>query len=111
MINVIYKVFKIENSSLILELESLTFEITAILATASNILNQIPKSCARCAIGLLFSQSIIVESIRISKMLFARAKNGANGKAATKMVMKPNWITEKRTKGKYWRCFWLLISS
>jgi len=68
----------------------LTFEITAILATASNILYQMPKSCARYAIGLLVSHRSIVESIRISKMLFASAKNGANGKAATKMVMKPN---------------------
>ena len=28
-------------------------------------------------------------------MLFARAKKGAKGKAATKIVMKPNWITKR----------------
>ena len=76
----------------------LTFDITAIFETASNILYQIPKSCARSAIGLLVSQINLFESIRISKILFARAKNGARGKAATKMVMKPNWITEMKDK-------------
>ena len=86
------------NLSLLLLLTSLTLEMTAIFATASNILNQMPKSCARSAIGLLVSQISLFESIRISKMLFARAKNGANGKAATKMVIKPNWITKKRIK-------------
>ena len=76
----------------------LTFEITAILATASSILNHIPKSCARSAIGLRVSHISLFESIRISKILFASAKNGAKGKAATKMVMKPNWITERENK-------------
>lgn len=28
-------------------------------------------------------------------MLLSRARRGANGKAATKMVMKPNWRTEE----------------
>ena len=67
-----------------------TFEITAIFATASSMLNHIPKSCARSAIGRLVSHISLFESIRISKILFASAKNGASGKAATKMVMKPN---------------------
>lgn len=76
----------------------LTFEITAIFATASRILNQIPRSCALSAIGRLVSQMSLFESIRISKMLFASAKNGARGNAATKIVMNPNCITsnEKR---------------
>lgn len=76
----------------------LTFEITAIFATASKILNQIPKSCARSAIGRLVSHSNLLESIRISKILLANAKNGANGKAATKIVMKPNWITKLKPR-------------
>ena len=33
---------------------------------------------------------------RISKMLFRRANRGARGKAATKMVMNPNWMTISR---------------
>ena len=32
----------------------------------------------------------------ISIQLLRSAKKGARGKAATKMVMKPNWRTEKR---------------
>ena len=72
----------------------LTLLITAILVIASRILNQIPISCARSATGLLRSDTILSESMRISKMLFARAKNGARGNAATKIVMNPNWITE-----------------
>ena len=76
----------------------LTLLMTAIFATALNIPNQIPMSCARWATGLLRSHTILSESIRISKMLLARAKKGARGNAATKMVMKPNWITAKNKK-------------
>ena len=71
----------------------LTLLTTAILATVSRMLNQIPISCALSAIGRRTSQMKLSESMRISKMLLARAKNGARGNAATKMVMKPNCIT------------------
>ena len=67
--------------------------MTAIFATAAKILNQIPMSWARCATGRRRSFTILSESMRISKMLLASAKKGAKGKAATKIVMKPNWIT------------------
>ena len=69
--------------------------MTAILATLSRMSNQIPMSWARSAIGRLTSHTNLSESIRISKMLLASAKNGASGNAATKMVMKPNWRTVK----------------
>ena len=39
--------------------------------------------------------SLLASSL-ISKMLFIRANAGANGKADTKSVANPNWITEKR---------------
>ena len=67
--------------------------MTAILATLSRISNQIPMSWARSAIGRLTSHTNLSESMRISKMLLASAKNGAKGNAATKIVMKPNWRT------------------
>ena len=35
-------------------------------------------------------------SVRISRMLLMKAKRGAIGKAATKMVTNPNWITKTR---------------
>lgn len=75
----------------------LTLLMTAILATLSRISNQIPMSCALSAIGLLTSHTNLSESILISKMLLARAKKGARGKAATKIVMKPNWRTVEET--------------
>ena len=71
----------------------LTLLMTAILATLSRISNQIPMSWARSAIGRLTSHTNLSESMRISKMLLASAKNGAKGNAATKIVMKPNWRT------------------
>ena len=41
--------------------------------------------------------TILMASRRISMMLLMRASNGARGNAATKMVVKLNWITaEKR---------------
>ena len=74
----------------------LTLLMTAIFAIADNILNQIPMSCALCATGRRKSHTILSESMRISKMLLARAKNGARGKAATKIVTKPNWMPGKK---------------
>ena len=70
--------------------------MTAILAIESNMLNQMPMSCALSAIGRRTSLMNLSESIRISKMLFAKAKNGARGKAATKIVMNPNCMTAKK---------------
>ena len=72
--------------------------MTAILATLSRISNQIPMSWALSAIGRLTSHTNLSESIRISKMLLASAKNGAKGNAATKIVMKPNWRTFKENE-------------
>ena len=75
-------------------IDILTLLITANFATELKMVNQIPMSWALWATGLLQSFTILSESILISKILLARAKNGAKGKAATKIVMKPNWITE-----------------
>ena len=83
----------------------LTLLMTAIFAIADNILNQIPMSCALCATGRRKSHTILSESMRISKMLLARAKNGARGKAATKIVTKPNWMTGKKISEKKLRLF------
>ena len=49
---------------------------------------------ARTAIGRRSCVINLLESMRTSRMLFARAQRGARGKAATKIVTKPNWITE-----------------
>ena len=45
----------------------------------------------------LVSQTSLLASNRISIQLFSKANNGARGKAATKIVMKPNCST------KFWR--------
>ena len=42
----------------------------------------------------LVSHTNFCASNLISTQLLRRAKRGARGKAATKMVMKPNWRTE-----------------
>lgn len=60
---------------------------------ASNMLNQTPMFCARSATGRRYSHTNLWASRRISTQLFRRAKSGARGNAATKIVMKPNWRT------------------
>ena len=42
--------------------------------------------------------TIFLASSRISMMLLIRASRGANGNAATKMVVKLNWITVGSTQ-------------
>ena len=79
----------------------LTFVITANWANMSSILNQIPIFSALSATARLVAQINFWASNRISNQLLRRAKNGASGKAATKMVMKPNWRT------KVGRIWWL----
>ena len=41
---------------------------------------------------------MVFRSHLISRTLFSRAKKGARGKAATKRVMKPYWITVSEKK-------------
>ena len=98
--------------------KALTLLITASLASISRILNQIPIFSALSATARRVSQtnfwassltnwrnnflrfSISFYLYLISTQLFRRANKGASGKAATKMVMKPNWRTEKTYYGK-----------
>ena len=69
--------------------------MTANWASISRILNQIPIFSALSATALRVSQTNFWASSRISTQLLRRAKSGARGKAATKIVMNPNWRTEK----------------
>lgn len=57
--------------------------------------NQMPMSWARSTTGRRYSVTNFWASKRISTQLLTRAKRGARGQAATKMVMKPNWITDE----------------
>ena len=75
---------------------NLTLVITANCANMSNILHQIPMFSARSATALRVSQINFCASNRISTQLLSRAKKGASGKAATKIVMKPNCSTEMK---------------
>ena len=72
----------------------LTFEMTAKWAIMSKILNQMPMFSALSATALLVSQTNFWASSRISTQLLSRAKKGARGNAATKIVMKPNCRTK-----------------
>ena len=71
----------------------LTLLITASWAIISIIVNQIPMFSALSATALLVSQTNFWASSLISTQLLRRANRGARGKAATKIVMKPNWRT------------------
>ena len=57
-------------------------------------LYNIPISCARSATGRRSTLTNLKASNLISTMLLSQANNGASGKAATKIVMKPNCMTE-----------------
>ena len=70
--------------------------MTANWANISKILNQMPIFSARSATALRVSQTNFWASRRISTQLLSSAKKGARGKAATKMVMKPNCNTATR---------------
>ena len=71
-----------------------TLLMTANWASISRILNQIPIFSALSATALLVSQTNFWASSLISTQLFSKAKRGARGKAATNIVMKPNWRTK-----------------
>lgn len=55
--------------------------------------NQMPMSWARSATGRRYSHTNLRASRRISTQLLSRAKSGASGQAATKMVTNPNCST------------------
>ena len=59
--------------------------------------NVMPFFCriTLCPTGFRLYINIFVPSSLISKMLLRRAKNGASGKAATKIVTNPYWRTWK----------------
>lgn len=48
-----------------------------------------PMFVTRCPTGRLYNVTNFLASNLISKMLFSNAKNGASGKAATKIVTNP----------------------
>lgn len=55
-----------------------------------------PMSLTRCPTGLLYMDNNFFASSLISKTLFSNAKNGANGKAATNIVINPYCSTTKK---------------
>ena len=69
--------------------------MTEIFDIESNILYQTPISLTLWITGLLYIVINFFASSRISKILFSKAKNGARGKAATKIVTKPYCKTVK----------------
>lgn len=74
-------------------IKGLTFAMTDRCDRASRMLNQTPMFWARSATGRRYSHTNLWASRRTSTQLLRRAKSGAKGNAATKMVMKPNWST------------------
>lgn len=76
-----------------------TFVITLSLPMQSRIRYHTPISRTRCDTGRLWWVNSFFASSRISKILFSRAKNGASGKAATKMVTKPYCKTISKYSG------------
>ena len=99
LVKAIKKAYKIKcklSSLLQLMIVKLTLLMTAIWAIISIIVNQIPIFSALSATALLVSQTNFWASSLISTQLFRRAKSGASGKAATKIVINPNWRTEKK---------------
>ena len=73
----------------------LTFVTTESLETESRILYQMPISLTRWPTGLLYIVKSFRASNLISKILLSKAKKGASGKAATKIVTKPYCNTKK----------------
>ena len=76
-------------------MRDLTLLMTARWAINSMILNQMPMFSALSATARRVSQTNFWASSLISTQLLMRAKRGARGKAATKIVMKPNWSTRE----------------
>ena len=70
-----------------------TFVMTPILDTTVRMGNQIPMSWDLRGNGRFHWVKALNASIRISATLFNRAHSGPSGKATTKNVIKPNWMT------------------
>lgn len=64
----------------------------------SKILYQMPISRTLCTTGRRYIVISFFASSRISRILFNKAKNGANGKAAANIVTKPYCKTIKKKK-------------
>lgn len=71
----------------------LTLQMTDSFESTCRMLNQTPMFWARSATGRRYSHTNLCASRRISTQLLRRAKSGARGNAATKMVINPNWST------------------
>lgn len=71
----------------------LTLLMTARCVRPARMWNQMPMSWARSATGRRYSHTNLRASRRISTQLLSRAKSGASGQAATKMVTNPNCST------------------
>ena len=74
----------------------LTFAVTDMCDRISKMFNHTPIFWARSATGRWYSHTNLCASRRISTQLLRRAKSGARGHAATKMVMNPNWSTAEQ---------------
>lgn len=72
-------------------------QLKFMMASVAKVHMYLPMVALREAIGRLSCVVNLSASVRISSMLFIKAKRGASGKAATKIVTKPNWITERST--------------
>lgn len=72
-----------------MKIRILTLVMTDILEIESRILYHIPISVTRCPTGRRNITNNFFASNRISRTLFNKAKNGASGKAATKIVTNP----------------------
>ena len=57
-------------------------------------MQNLPISCALSATGRRSTLTNLNASSLISMTLLSQANNGASGKAATKIVMKPNCMTD-----------------
>lgn len=75
---------------------ALTLLMTARCVRPARMWNQMPMSWARSATGRRYSHTNLRASRRISTQLLSRAKSGASGQAATKMVTNPNCSTAGR---------------
>ena len=75
----------------------------------SKMVNQTPMSWALSATGLLVSHTNFWASSLISTQLFNKANKGANGKAATNIVINPNCKTESRNWNEIEICQSMLV--
>ena len=87
-------------SSHLLPVLSYTWHLSYILHLTPHVLHSYNSHLTShlSATALLVSQTNFLASSLISTQLLRRANRGARGKAATKMVMKPNWRTEGKER-------------